>query len=504
MPLPDPTTKSAWQRVAEGDAPTTNRSSKLKTALSRAKTRAAALPSPIGATEKGRIPAPVSDANDSMHSTRQTIREIGNSPAPPTPTSSHYDSFLPHPAGRTSSPTRKVHIDDEDSRTPRRKVTWGDGVEKMESVLDADAARVAGVWQTDGSQHTGTRRVKAGDRDIPTVQVLPREGRRTLKVLYLFSGVERRASIAEHLKELCEKGGLGMDFFDVDIHVGGSAHDLLDEDVQEEYIAKIHDGEYDFVILSPPCGSWSRANWANNKGPAPCRDRFHPWGFANQKDGQQGRTDRGNQFVHFSIRAIQTAQLAKAKGFHVRCLLEHPEDLGRVGPQALHQGVPASIWQIDELRKAFGVNESTTVAGWQCQFPDTDYPKPTRLYSDIPGIASFGRVGWPILDANHQPRGPLPRYCGHNHKAKTIGVDEATGGFHISPTAAYPEGMCAWIAKLIFDDFQRAPVRPRGRGRDRDCSEPRPSLLQHRPVPQARRNGSLGVWRLRARHLVQA
>ena len=109
----------------------------------------------------------------------------------------------------------------------------------MEKELGEDAARVAGVWQTDTSQHTQQRQVKAGDCRTPTLRVAPQEGRTCLRVLYLFSGVSRRASIAESLKKLCLKEGVGMDFFDVDIHVGGSSHNLLDSEVQEDYMSRI-------------------------------------------------------------------------------------------------------------------------------------------------------------------------------------------------------------------------------------------------------------------------
>ena len=351
-----------------------------------------------------------------------------------------------------------------EAQPKKRTLRWDSDVEDMQAKLGADAAKVAGVWQTDSSQHTGSQQMTAEGSHKPTVYVPPLEGQRTLRVLYLFSGVARRASIAEHLKGLCSKDGMGLAFFDVDIHVGGSAHNLLDDQVQEDYMSRILEGEYDVVILSPPCGSWSRANWANNDGPAPCRDRDSPWGFKHNRAGQQKRAELGNAFVHFSIRAIQSAQSAKTRGHHVRCLLEHPEDLGRVGPQALHQGVPASIWQLDELRHAFGSNQATTVAGWQCQFPNVDYAKPTRLYSDIPGIEAFGKPGWPIMDADFFSKGPLPRFCGHSHKQKTIGISK-DGGFNISPTAAYPEGMCAFIASLIFKDWLSSPARSLRDGR---------------------------------------
>ena len=113
----------------------------------------------------------------------------------------------------------------------RKPAKWDDGVTRMAATLGEDAAKIGGVWQTDGSQHKQTRRVNAGDSREPTVHVPPRDGRRSLRVLHLFSGVERRASIAHFLQILCKKEGVGLDFFDVDIHVGGSALDLLDDEI---------------------------------------------------------------------------------------------------------------------------------------------------------------------------------------------------------------------------------------------------------------------------------
>ena len=365
---------------------------------------------------------------------------------------------------------------------PKRKVTWKSDVEKMEASLkdDEEAAKVGGIWQSDSSQHTSKRRVTGRDPGEPTLRLAPQDGRRSIRVLYLFSGVSRRASIAESLRTLCQRDGNGLEFHDVDIHVGGSAHDLLDKEIQEVYMSNILAGGYDIVILSPPCGSWSRANWANNDGPPPCRDRFHPWGFPDNSAGQNRRATEGNEFVHFSIRAIQSAALARAQGHRVRFLLEHPEDLGRVGGRALHQGVPASIWQLPELRAAPGDIKAVSVAGWQCQYPGVDYAKPTRLFSDIPGIEGFGRVGWPVLDSNHNSRGPLPRFCGHSHGVQTIGKNKS-GGFNVSPTAAYPEPMCRWIADRIYDDWNGGAGLPR---RDGNSAGQRHLQPSSRPLPR--------------------
>ena len=72
--------------------------------------------------------------------------------------------------------------------------------------------------------------------------------------------------------------------------VGGKSHDLLDKEQQENYIQEIESGKIDMQILSPPCGTWSRAIWAIDLKPQPCRDKAHPWGVPNQHRHQQQLT----------------------------------------------------------------------------------------------------------------------------------------------------------------------------------------------------------------------
>ena len=161
---------------------------------------------------------------------------------------------------------------------------------------------------------------------------------RTFKVLYLFSGISRKASIAEFLSKRCANDGYGLEFWEVDILIHGKEDDMLDKDSQRFYLEKIESGYFDMQFLSPPCGSWSRANYANDLKPQPCRGRKHPWGFPNLCASQRRRAESGNEFIHFSIHAIVAAQQAKARGFRVMSLWEHPEDLGMT-----HRGEPASV-----------------------------------------------------------------------------------------------------------------------------------------------------------------
>ena len=127
-------------------------------------------------------------------------------------------------------------------------------------------------------------------------------------------------------------------------------------------------------------------------------------------------------------------------------MLEHPEDLGRCS-----RGEPASIWQLPEFRAAFGDTPFVSVAGHQCQF-GVDRKKPTQLLSDILEMEDFGSAGWPSFDSRGWYVGPLPMDCGHCHKDKMI-RRTAQGGFHTSPTASYPVGMCEFLALRIMQDF---------------------------------------------------
>ena len=150
---------------------------------------------------------------------------------------------------------------------------------------------------------------------------------------------------------------------EIDTLVGGKDHDLLDRDAQQEWLRRVESGEFHITIFAPPCGSFSRSSYANNLKPQPVRSREHPWGYPWNHGGDRKRAEKGNEFVLFALRGIRAAQQAKRRGHWVRSFLEHPEDLGRTP-----RGTPASIWQFEDTRKAFGEFKAMTAAGHQCQF----------------------------------------------------------------------------------------------------------------------------------------
>ena len=152
--------------------------------------------------------------------------------------------------------------------------------------------------------------IEAG-QDGATVSLAPREGFPTLKVVYFFSGTHRRASIAEHLELLCKRSGVGLCMIEVDTLVGGKDHDLLDRDAQQEWLRRVESGEFHICIFAPPCGSFSRSNYANNLKPQPVRSREHPWGYPWNYGPDRKRVDKGNEFVLIALRGIRAAQQAK-------------------------------------------------------------------------------------------------------------------------------------------------------------------------------------------------
>ena len=346
------------------------------------------------------------------------------------------------PSGRASCPAEPpVHPEAADE-------------EKNNAVVD-------GIWRSYGSRHVVDSHVSRPSRSRSTVTVRARKGMPTLRVAYFFSGISGKASIVKCLKRLCENNGYGLEFEEIDILFGGTEHDLLSKETQDNYISEIEECDFDVQILSPPCGKWSRENFADDKPPQPRRNRDHPWGLPDELQHQRNRAETGNKFIKFSIRALAAAKTAKARKRIIKLLSKHPEDFGRT-----HRGTPASIWQLKELLKLGEESGFRCVAGHQCQYPGVDRKKPTRLLSDVHGIERFGMAAWPQFDAAGYYNGPLPDTCGHKHSQPMIGRNRR-GGFNTAPAAAYPDPMCEFLAQIIFDDWVNSlPSRsPVGMGR---------------------------------------
>ena len=113
-----------------------------------------------------------------------------------------------------------------------------------------------------------------------------------LRVLYLFSGTSRRLDMAACLQHLATAWTLDLKTECVDVK-RSAKHDLSLPHVRKSYLDRIAAKEFDAVLLSPPCASFSRATWANFKGPRPVRSYEHPRGLETLTPAERDRAIRG-------------------------------------------------------------------------------------------------------------------------------------------------------------------------------------------------------------------
>ncbi|CAE7519614.1 unnamed protein product [Symbiodinium sp. KB8] len=95
-------------------------------------------------------------------------------------------------------------------------------------------------------------------------------GTQPLRVLYLFSGTPRKPDMAACLQQLAAAWTLDLKTECVDVK-RSAKHDLSLPTVRKSYLDRIAAKEFDAVLLSPPCASFSRASWAiTSEDPAVC------------------------------------------------------------------------------------------------------------------------------------------------------------------------------------------------------------------------------------------
>jgi hypothetical protein len=237
-----------------------------------------------------------------------------------------------------------------------------------------------------------------------------------------------------------------------------ASHDLSDLAVQKELPKRICSGQFDVIIISPPCNTWSRVLYANPWGPKPIRSFRHPMGFPWLQGALLQKATAGNTLVLFSVEVLQTLRDIRSPRtlFRPRRLMEHPEDLGGMSTQ---EGVwvrPASIWQLPAVRAlAEDLVGVFTVAVHQCSF-GAPYKKPTRFLTDLPTAAEWGFSGWPHFDEEGGYLGPLPKDCGHGGHV-TLAKKRSDEAYCTAGTSSYPPALDMAIATAILDDFKILP-----------------------------------------------
>ena len=233
-------------------------------------------------------------------------------------------------------------------------------------------------------------------------------------------------------------------------------HDLSLAKVRQSYLDRIAAKEFDAVLLSPPCAIFSRAPWANFRGPRPVRSYDSPRGLQKLTPAERDRAILGNIFADFSY---EVATLV-ADGAATFFAMEQPEDLGALASGPHDEGLrPASMWQWPQLADLLSKG-LRTVAFHQASF-GTPYAKPTRLLlrTSLP-MPDCVYEGAPCYDAKGCYTGPLP-------SAKDLGAmfqRQATGAFRTSGSEQWPAKLCQWLSAMLVSTCLHAANAAVGEG----------------------------------------
>ena len=268
-------------------------------------------------------------------------------------------------------------------------------------------------------------------------------------MLYLFAGLPRDGDLRYFLERWCDAHAFELILREVDVKRSPN-DDLSQSSPWENIFSELRAGQWDILICSPPCGTYSRARHrsvGNGSGPVPLRNCMHPWGFPWLSESNAALVKLANYFVKQCLEAI--GYQCAANRFYI---WEHPEDLG-----VTETGdVPASIWQLAEIRSL----EGFTWAVHQCAFGAL-HPKPTRFLSNLP-LAEQWSNGWPTFDADGRYTGPLT-WCNHDWHESMMGWDVSSGTWRTAGSECYPPLLCSHLVDCITSsqkqtDLPEAPA----------------------------------------------
>ena len=141
----------------------------------------------------------------------------------------------------------------------------------------------------------------------PSVSPIPSPSRHTkvLRVLYLFAGKRRKNDIRAKLIIKCKRREVGLAMKEVDLLLHGEEDNMLDDGAWNQVMETVDRGDWDIQIVTPPCNDFSRARYANKRGPKPTRSRQYPRGFPWLKGKEKSKTMAANTLVDRSLESIR-------------------------------------------------------------------------------------------------------------------------------------------------------------------------------------------------------
>ena len=221
--------------------------------------------------------------------------------------------------------------------------------------------------------------------------------------------------------------------------------------VQQKWLRVIDEGKADALVITPPCSTFSRAPWANDRGPFPLRSARCLRGFTWNSAARKRKAGLGNTLADFSFEAMKR----QLKRKQTTAFMEQPEDLGATKRPRVPGHRPGSMWQFPQHLELMAMDGVKSVALAQIDF-GAETPKPTRLLMRAEvdlhpemyeGPRMFDETGFYV--------GPLPRKEG----PQLIGRDD--GGFKTAAAAQWPSALCAWVAEAIVCSFLKNRVSQR-------------------------------------------
>ena len=114
--------------------------------------------------------------------------------------------------------------------------------------------------------------------------------------------------LKERLVEAAAAAPPGTEALEVEVPevdaLNDETRDLLDGDARLRYLQDVSDGHCDAAVVTPPCGTFSRALFANRQGPPPLRNARWPLGFTSFEVSDRRKTQDASALGLFSAQAL--------------------------------------------------------------------------------------------------------------------------------------------------------------------------------------------------------
>ena len=261
------------------------------------------------------------------------------------------------------------------------------------------------------------------------------------------------------MEDLATKSNEQVEVIEADL-VNDPEEDLTLEARQQFWLQRIEAQEFHFILVTPPCSTFSRVRMSNRRGPPPLRCRDHPRRFLWASNKHKAEIECGNIMVDFMIKVIQ---LASTLSPMPAVFTEHPEDLGatvREEDQAvLH---PASIW-LDGDNKSAGQGTPLhrglhpMLLGGAVEETDTAHLQPGAS----PGVG-------PQRVADHEPGVRILGTSAGCQNLRPLVKQHNAEGFRTTGTAEYPIKVNEAIAQAAWQHYHQPPPSTSGGGHEKE------------------------------------